>query len=119
MVTDQNTAYNDLHTYYIRPSYTNTIALLTELGFYDVLPKASDYQSIEVWYSDNQAAGAVITDPAQIEEIYNYVTATQANLKPTSNSVITLTFQSNTQQEFTVTRTQDDANMPPALQNLF
>lgn len=119
LVTDQNTSYNDLHTYYIRPSYTNTIALLTELGFYDVLPKASDYQSIEVWYSDNQAAGAVITDPAQIEEIYNYVTATQANLKPTSNSVITLTFLSDTQQEFTVTRTQDDANMPPALQNLF
>ena len=126
---DAQRTFSDTNTYYVRPSYKNTIALLTELGFYDTLPAASEYQSIEVWRTsitgDARKPDVVITDPAQIEEIYNYVTTTQPKLKrnayleTASGNAITLTFQSDTQQEFTVIRSKNDVGMPQSLAKLF
>lgn len=121
--------YDETHTYCIRPSYTNTIALLTELGLYDVLPKATDYQSVAVWrvpFVNNSAQPSeTITDPTQLAEIYNYVTTTQPNLKLKYHSdiatgnAIKLTFRSDEFPEFTVTWSNDDAKMPSSLSNLF
>lgn len=126
---DAQRTFSDTNTYYVRPSYKNTIVLLTELGFYDALPAASEYQSVEVWRTsitgDARKPDVVVTDPAQIEEIYNYVTTTQPKLKRNayleteSGNAITLTFQSNTQQEFTVIRSKNDVGMPQSLAKLF
>ena len=126
---DAQRTFSDTNTYYVRPSYKNTIALLTELGFYDALPAASEYQSVEVWRTsitgDARKPDVVVTDPAQIEEIYNYVTTTQPKLKRNAyletefGNAITLTFQSNTQQEFTVIRSKNDVSMPQSLAKLF
>ena len=117
---------SESYTYYIRPSYQNTMALLTELGFYDALPKATDYQAIDVYHPpfyDAAQPNNTVTDPAQIEEIYQYVTTHQPSTAvyrtQPDGSVITLTFQSNTFQEFSVTWSNDDPNMPPSLANLF
>lgn len=119
----------DTETYCIRRSYTNTIALLTELGFYDALPHGEDYDSIEVWHTqaadDSSKPAEVITDRAQIEEIYSYVTEVQPSLNKNyyedmiSGSVITLKFKSDTVQEFTVVRSKDDVGMPRSLASLF
>ena len=82
-------------TYYIRDDYTNTIALLNELGFYNKLPKAEDIKEIginhygkrettEVEVSSLYVSTAdistkeaidcdkIITDTEQIREIFNY-----------------------------------------------
>ncbi len=126
--------YSDSDIYYVRPSYKNTIALLTELGFYDTLPNAADYSSVDVWYNSeyNRSTSAkpdlTITDPVQIEEIYRYVTTTQPNLKRNilhddvndgSIVIVNLDFKSETHPEFTLTWSKDDAGMPAALKNLF
>lgn len=81
--------------YYIRDDYTNTIALLNELGFYNKLPKAADIKEIginhygkrettEVEVSSLYVSTAdistkeaidcdkIITDTEQIREIFNY-----------------------------------------------
>lgn len=126
--TEMQSVFNDTNTYYVRPSYKNTIALLTELGFYDTLPQAADYQSIEVQSTstdDKLFVHETITDPAQIEEIYNYVTTAQPNLKFSLNSdsenstVINLTFMSDTQENFSITWYKADADMPLSLKSLF
>lgn len=46
---------NDSSSYAIRPSYKNTVAVLTELGFYSSLPRAEDLEgaTIAVWKNGN------------------------------------------------------------------
>lgn len=99
---------DEYETYYIRQSYKNTINLLTELGFYDVIPKAEDYNEIEVnMLTSKSGKIKTITDPYEIAEIYKYVEYTQTNLKGDlpSDSTLELEFKSDSATNFSTTRT--------------
>ncbi len=52
---DKDNVANDSSSYAIRPSYKNTVTVLTELGFYSSLPKAEDLEgaTISVWRDGN------------------------------------------------------------------
>ncbi len=73
--------YSDSHTYAIRPSYKNTIAVLKELGFYDVLPTADAFSAVEVVRFDNERGreiAATIEEKSEIAAIYDYVVNSQS-----------------------------------------
>ncbi len=70
---------DEMHTYYIRPSYTNTIAVLTELGFYDAIPRAEHYDAVKIWEVNEKADVTTaketrITDLKTISKLYNIAT---------------------------------------------
>ncbi len=76
---DYKNGYTGSHIYYVRPSYTNTIAVLGELGFYDAIPTADAFSAIEVrrYGADGRMETFTITERGEIAEIYQYVIDTQ------------------------------------------
>lgn len=131
---DYKNGYTGSHIYYVRPSYTNTIAVLGELGFYDAIPTADAFSAIEVRrYGEDGSAEAVatITDRGEIAEIYQYVIDTQFapirdvfissawEMTPdvAKSNALRISFVSET-NAFSVKRAFDDA-MPQCLKTLF
>lgn len=65
-------------TYQVHKDYTNTLALLTELGRFDNLNKAEDVQSVWIDFYDKRDGEAIrddvnITEPEKIAEIYDNI----------------------------------------------
>ncbi len=76
---DEYNRYVEHETYYIRPSFTNSVKLLSDWGMYKVMPKASDveFMSIETINEDGtRADGEEIRDKAQIQKYLDYLEET-------------------------------------------
>lgn len=115
------------HTYEIRPSYINTIAYLTELGFYDALPVAEDFRQIEVSKMDEKGglmSEQTIGMPAQIAEIYQYIIDHPENInrnfkKENEEMSLFLTFIFNDDARFDIELTGKESELPECLLTIF
>ncbi len=125
---DYKYALTEGFTYYIRPSYKNTIKVLEELGFYDVIPSSAYYKEVHITntsylYKEDSPEAQVITDPAIIDEIYNYVIVTPANLYALrtydEGLEFSVNFKSESGANYSVTRTSKDEDLPQVLKELF
>lgn len=129
---DYKNGYTDTHTYYVRPSYKHTIAVLKKLGFYDAIPTEDAFSAVTVrrYGMDGRAETVTtITDRGEIAEIYQYVIDTQFTpvgdvfissaweMEDKDMNALRIAFESET-NAFSVERTFDDA-MPQCLKNLF
>ncbi len=131
--------YTEFHTYVIRPSYKNTIAVLTELGLYDSIPKVEDYVRVKVRVNDYSSRDngnsymvsvkeykpeeTIIEDPKTIAEFYKYVTETSANHYDAIRSEngyfsIEVRFEEANGYYFYADRTSFDEGLPEVLKDL-
>ena len=128
---DYKNGYTNTHVYYVRPCYTNTIAVLGELGFYDVIPTAEAFSAVTVHRQGMKGrveAVATITTRDEIAEIYQYVIDTQFTpirdalissaweMEDMEQDALRISFESET-NAFSVERPFDDT-MPQCLKNL-
>lgn len=136
---DEFGMYTDYYTYVIRPSYKNTIAVLTELGLYDSIPEVEDYVRVKVQTNDYSAGDngnsytvsvkeytpkeTVIEDPKVIAELYKYVTETPVNHYDAIRSEkgyisIEVRFEEANGYYFYAERTSFDENLPQIIKDL-
>jgi len=129
---DYKDGYTNAHVYFVRPCYQNTIAVLKELGFYDVIPTADAFSTVTVHRQGMKGrveTVASITDRGEIAEIYQYVIDTQYTpvrdvfissaweMEDKDMNSLRISFVSET-NAFSVERPFDNA-MPQCLKNLF
>lgn len=107
---------SDSHTYYIRSSYKNTLALLDTIGFYDALPTRDNYHSVEVtkveWGIQGKEVVTTVTAPEKVDTLYLYATAIDTRRGAGENGYIELLFVSDTHHDFSVMFPLDASGFP-------
>ena len=131
--------YTEHYSYVIRPSYKNTIAVLTDLGLYNAIPKPEDYVKVTLRANDytttyiddfyrvsvkeNLPEEVVIEDPEVIQELYKYVTEVPKNHYDAVRSEngyisIEVRFEEANGYYFISDRTSFDENLPKVIKDI-
>ncbi len=134
-------SYTDYYSYSVRPSYENTIAVLSELGLYDAIPAPESYNKASVRVSDftrnvdtkvmvtkevnkETDADLIIDNPDEILKLYKYVTETtpnryDAHRDENGYGAFDITFSGPNVNSFSTSRTTHDDDLPEMLKELF
>lgn len=117
---DYKTVYSNSETFHIYDTYTNTIKVLTELGIYEKIPKASDIVNAEIEirhaFDDKLINSYTIEQKEEVESLYsgyeNMVSesVTFTNYETAVNVYVTYTTAAG--HSFTVSRTYDSDKVP-------
>lgn len=134
--------YTDYYQYYVRPSYTNTIAVLSELGLYNTIPAPESYNKASIIVNDfmknldepkvvvtkiadkETEADLIIDNPDDVLKLYKYVTETtpnryDAHRDENGYGAFDITFSGPNVNSFSTSRTTHDEDLPEILKELF
>ncbi len=133
--------YTDHYSYCVRPSYENTIKVLSEIGLYDAIPVAESYNKASIIVNDftknddtkvmvtkvadkETEADFVIDNPDEVLKLYKYVTETtpnryDAHRDANGYGAFDITFSGPNVNSFTTSRTTHDEDLPEVLKELF
>lgn len=130
---DDTSAEDYFHTatydnsYCVRSSYTNTLTVLNELGFYSALPTAENVASVNIstWkgeFKDEADKTVTVTDSGDIKTLYGFYDSMIEDMKYSNNGenyIIQLDYTLKSGHKFNVLRTYDYDRIPTELLKYF